>query len=226
MKPIKITSILLCIILLISVFAGCNAPDGNKTDVSKNDTGENASVIPEEVSPQESETAEKIEPWGTDYDWDFLKGWQQHSDNYGTEIGYSPVDRLHYNALCLSVFAGHSEFETLIHVRMLAYYADEYDPSSDSKEDKYNFADEAEISKWLKAGNIPLEIETFKIDHIEGIDSLNAFCGYLSGADVDKLVEYGTEAGYYLHFEIPINYSSEVVEGMFVCPHCNSTESN
>ena len=40
--------VLLCVLLLLSVFAGCNVPDGSKTDTSKTDIGESASEAPEE----------------------------------------------------------------------------------------------------------------------------------------------------------------------------------
>ena len=222
MKLIKFTSILLCFLMIAAMFASCTAPDGNKTNVSKNDTGENASEVPEEVSPQESETAEKIEPWGTDYDWDFLKGWPIHHDyvrgtfnntwepypNYSTEFH----DKMKY----------HEQYDVLLHIAMVAHYTGVYDGDDEKIENKYNFADEKEISAWLKAGNIPLEIQSFDV---EGVGNIRFFCGYLSFADIEKLIEYSEEYGYFLHFEaIHINENDDMTDEMFDCPYCNENK--
>ena len=48
MKLIKYTSVLLCFLMVAAMFACCDTPEGNKVDVSKNDTGENISEISEE----------------------------------------------------------------------------------------------------------------------------------------------------------------------------------
>lgn len=61
MKLIKFTSILLCIILLVSVFAGCDTPEESKSDTSSKDpllnTSEDVSeTVSEEVSAEVTET--------------------------------------------------------------------------------------------------------------------------------------------------------------------------
>ncbi len=225
MKLIKFTSILLCIVLLVSVLAGCNALNGSKTDVSKSNTGENASVIPEEVSPQESEVLEKIEPWGTDEDWDFLKGWALHSDSIGGAYSNDWPDYPNYSPAFKDIVDVHSKYEVLIHMIMYAYYADKYDESTLTTETKFDFANEDEIRNWLEAGNIPLEIQTFSVRGAE--DGVRVFCGYLSGADVEKLIEYGAQKGYYVKFElVPSDDGAMKEEGLFDCPLCNSMKSN
>lgn len=56
MKLIKFTSILLCFLMLTVMFAGCNAPDGNKADVtSKDSLLQNSEDISETVSEEISE---------------------------------------------------------------------------------------------------------------------------------------------------------------------------
>lgn len=223
MKLIKINSILLCLVLLVSVLAGCNAPDGNKTDISKNDTGENISVIPEEVSPQESEISKKTEPWGADEDWDYLKGWSIHHDYVrGTFTNFwCPYPNFSYDFYDKMKY--HEQYDVLLHIAMGAYYSDEYDASDEKVENKYNFADEEEISEWLKAGNIPLEIQSFDV---EGVGNIRLFCGYLSFADVEKLIEYSEEYGYFLYFEaIHINENDDMTDEMFDCPYCNNKQA-
>ena len=56
MKLIKFTSILLCIILLVSVFAGCDTPEESKSDTSSKDSLlQNSEDISETVSEEISE---------------------------------------------------------------------------------------------------------------------------------------------------------------------------
>ena len=221
MKLIKYTSVLLCFLVVAAMFASCNAPDGNKADISKNDTGENISVIPEEVSTQESEKTEKIEPWGTDYDWDFLKGWPLHSDSIGGAYSNEWPEYPNYSPVFKDIVDAHSKYEVLIHVIMYAYYADKYDESTITVETKFDFADEDEIRNWLEAGNIPLEIQTFSVRGAE--DGVRVFCGYLSGADIEKLIEYAEKSGYYVKFElIPCDHSAMEEEGLFDCPLCKN----
>ena len=60
MKLIKFTSILLCLVLLVSVFAGCDTPEESKGDVnSKDTTSQNAENISETVSEEISEEVSK-----------------------------------------------------------------------------------------------------------------------------------------------------------------------
>ena len=60
MKLFKFTSILLCIILLVSVFAGCDTTEKSKGDVnSKDTTSQNAENISETVSEEISEDVSK-----------------------------------------------------------------------------------------------------------------------------------------------------------------------
>ena len=54
MKLIKFTSILLCIIFLMSVISSCTAPDVSKTDVSENSTGEVPEVSESNTSSNDS----------------------------------------------------------------------------------------------------------------------------------------------------------------------------
>ena len=224
MKLIKFTSILLCFLMFTAMFASCNAPNGNKVDVSKNDTGENASVIPEEVSTQESEVLEKIEPWGTDYDWDFLKGWPIHHDYVRGTFSNTWDPYPNYDTSFHDKMKYHEIYNVLLHVSMGAYYPGEFDGDIEKAENRYNFADEEEIREWLKAGNIPLEIQSFDV---EGVGNIRLFCGYLSFADVEKLIEYSEEYGYFLYFgAVDINENDDMTDEMFDCPYCNSTESN
>ena len=61
MKLIKITSILLCLVLLVSVFAGCDTPEESKGDVnSKDTTSQNAENISETVSEEVSAEVSEI----------------------------------------------------------------------------------------------------------------------------------------------------------------------
>ncbi|MBQ3597806.1 MAG: hypothetical protein II987_00905 [Clostridia bacterium] len=56
MKLIKFTSILLCIILLVAVFAGCDTPEESKADVtSKDSLLQNSEDVSETVSEETSE---------------------------------------------------------------------------------------------------------------------------------------------------------------------------
>ena len=209
MKLIKFTSILLCFFMITAMFAGCNAPDGNKTDVSKNDTGENISVIPEEVSTQESEVLEKIEPWGMDEDWDFLKGWPVHQYHLCgiPNTGWDPY-YINYPNELIYLLDTHREHETLFHVGVIAFDPEEtkmeYPGGKDFKRIKFEF------DAWLKAGNIPLE-------YCEN----GFFHGDLSRNDVKKLIAYGQERGFHLFFSLHRN--EECLEGknIYDCDWCN-----
>ena len=220
MKLIKFTSILLCLFLLVSVFAGCNAPDGNKTDISKNDTGENASVIPEEVSRQESEVTEKIEPWGTDYDWDFLKGWPRHNNNIADGYGDTWEPYQNYSNTFYNTIESHEGVDVLVHVALQAYYPDPNNIPyrSDNEKDP---CDIEEIQSWLKAGGIPFEYQTFEIKDINGNKKeVSGFLGYISFEDLEKLIEYGNEYGYHLYFSHVTESWCVEDDNSFDCPKC------
>lgn len=61
MKLIKFTSILLCIILLVSVFTGCDTPEESKTDVtSKDSLLQNSEDISETVSEEVLEEVSEV----------------------------------------------------------------------------------------------------------------------------------------------------------------------
>ena len=61
MKLIKFTSILLCIILLVSVFSGCDTPEESKSDTSSKDSLlQNSEDISETVSEESSKTNEVV----------------------------------------------------------------------------------------------------------------------------------------------------------------------
>ena len=56
MKLIKFTSILLCLVLLVSVFAGCDTPEESKSDTSSKDSLlQNSEDISQTVSEEISE---------------------------------------------------------------------------------------------------------------------------------------------------------------------------
>ena len=222
MKLIKFTSILLCFLMFTAMFAGCDTPEESKADISES----NISEVPEEVSRQESETAEKIEPWGTDYDWDFLKGWPIHHD-YLRGLFYSDWDYQNYSSEFRAQMKRHEKYEVLLHVAMWAYYPDIYDGSFEKLENKYKFADKEEIREWLEAGGIPLEYQTIRYFDSHGNEqAVRAFFGYLSFADVEKLIEYSEEYGYFLYFEnIRFNEKDDRTDEMFDCPYCNNKDT-
>ena len=213
MKLIKFTSILLCFVMIVTVFAGCDTPEESKGYVSEN----NISEVSEEVSAQESEVTEKIEPWGTDEDWDFLKGWKVHGEFEPLLVNAVDEQHPHYSNLFKAIKETHEQAncEILIHVHILAFDLEEVKlqhPSVNAKQ-----TDVQEVLCWFEAGNVPVKYEN------------GVLHGDLSYGDVEKIIEYGKEAGYQLFF---INYGvrpstvKECLEGkdIFECPSCNNEE--
>lgn len=212
MKLIKFTSLLLCFVFAVVVFSGCNNAYSEKNQVSENST---ESSEPAAVS--EGEEIEKLEAWGTEYDWDFLKKWPVHSDCF-PEVWSNQTNFAHYGHLTGHILVQHSyevtKCETLLHVQIEFYYYNGEAPSPDLP-DQLERCDSDEIISWLAAGNIPLEK-----------NGATVFEGYVSSDDVEKLIEYGKAAGYYLYVTVPIDYDAKTEDGMFVCPHCNRDDEN
>ena len=204
MKLIKFTSILLCIVLLVSVIASCTAPDGNKTDASKNDTGENVSVIPEEVSPQESETAEDMEQWQTwsyGYEWDFLEDLPVHYDVVLPQGANAWEPYPHYSTRFADCMGVHNHFlgdaKYIVRLTVVAY--DYRETQGKKPEPGAKRCDPDDLYKWLKAGFIPTERE----DDVIHID--------VSYNDMEQLIECGFEAGF--HLVLALYESDERLEG-------------
>ena len=209
MKLIKFTSILLCFLMVAAMFAGCNAPDGNKADISKNDTGENA-----------SETEEKTESWGADEDWDFLKGWPRHNNNIADGYGDTWEPYQNYSNTFYNTIESHEGVDVLVHVALQAYYPDPNNIPyrSDNEKDP---CDIEEIQSWLKAGGIPFEYQTFEIIDINGNKKeVSGFLGYISFEDLEKLIEYGNEYGYHLYFSHVTESWCVEDDNSFDCPKC------
>ncbi len=207
MKQTKFICLLLCIILTGSLFAGCNTAAESKNDVSENSVDENLS------SPTENEAT----PWGAEEDWDFLKGWKVHGEFEPLLVNAVDEQHPHYSNLFKAIKETHEQAncEILIHVHILAFDLEEVKlqhPSVNAKQ-----TDVQEVLCWFEAGNVPVKYEN------------GVLHGDLSYGDVEKIIEYGKEAGYQLFF---INYGvrpstvKECLEGkdIFECPSCNNEE--
>lgn len=216
MKLIKFTSVLLCFLMLTAMFAGCDTPEESKADISES----NISEVSEEVSRQESEVTEKIEPWGTDYDWDFLKGWQRHSNNIKSGYFNSWEPYPNYSSAFESSMNIHKGIEVLVHIAMSPYYVNPDNPIDKAEKAKFP-CDIGEMQKWLEAGGIPLEYQTIRYFDVHGNEqAARAFFGYLSFADVEKLIEYAEKNGYYLYFSFVPSNSTAADDNTFNCPKC------
>lgn len=209
MKLIKFTSVLLCFLMITAMFAGCDTPDGNKTDISKNDTGENA-----------SEVLEKIEPWGADEDWDFLKDWPRHNNNIADGYGNTWEPYQNYSNSFYNTIESHEGVDVLVHIAMSPYYVNPDNPIDKAEKAKFP-CDIGEMQKWLEAGGIPLEYQTIRYFDVHGNEqAARAFFGYLSFADVEKLIEYAEKNGYYLYFSFVPSNSTAADDNTFNCPKC------
>lgn len=95
MKLIKFTSVLLCIILLVSVFTGCDTPEESKSDTSSKDSllqnsEDTSEAVSEEVSQalgfvivdkrgEQSEWNDTVDTFYADEDYTYLfPNWDMH----------------------------------------------------------------------------------------------------------------------------------------------------
>lgn len=205
MKLIKIVCVFLCHIFALSLFFGCNAPATSKVDVSKNEAS----------SPVKNEAAS----WGTDEDWDFLKGRKVHGEFEPLLVNAVEEQNPHYDNLFKAIMETHEQkgYEFLIHVQITAFDLEEaklqYPFTENAKQ-----IDAQELLCWFEAGNIPVKYEN------------GVLHGDISYNDMKKIIEYGKEAGYQLFFS---NYCNETLSNaecldgkdLFECPFCDNDEN-
>ncbi|MBR6777378.1 MAG: hypothetical protein IKM27_06490 [Clostridia bacterium] len=216
----KIFIILLCIVFILSAFASCDQAEESKTE-----TSESVSETVSEALPEKNEEESKVETpasWGAEYDWDFLKGWPTHSDHIHNKYGNTQV-YLHYESNFLAAKGDHDQFEILVHFMVYAYYLKpgETPPLDPNYVAKRKACDEEEFARWLEAGDVPLELKTITVEKPDGTKTANAFCGYISFNDVEKLIEYAIEAGYFLRISFIEPGYLEKDNHTFDCPLCN-----
>ena len=211
MKLYKFTIVFLCFLIVAVVFTSCNASEGSEDAAIENGTSTNPS------SSVENEVLNKIAPWGTGEDWDFHKGWKVHGEFEPLLVNAIEEQNPHYDNLFKAIMETHEQkgYEFLIHVQITAFDLEEAKlqyPTANAKQ-----IDAQELLCWFEAGNVPVKYEN------------GVLHGDLSYGDVEKIIEYGKEAGYQLFF---INYGvrpsavKECLEGkdIFECPSCNNEE--
>ena len=89
MKLIKFTSILLCIILLVSVFSGCDTPEESKADVNSKDSLLHTSEdISEDVLEEISEDVSQVLGFGIVDKRDEMEGWYDAIDTFYRDETY------------------------------------------------------------------------------------------------------------------------------------------
>ena len=142
MKLIKFTSILLCLVLLVSVFAGCDTPEESKTDVTSKDsllnTSEDVSEnVSEEISEEVSEEVSQV--------LDFVI--VDYRDTHGfADCGYD-------------VFYNDEEY----------YYYLPYSRMSEYVIVEYADGTTQNIKEALEAGNITIaDLDRFNIEYFKG----------------------------------------------------------
>ena len=93
MKLIKFTSILLCIILLVFVFAGCDTPEESMSDTSSKDSLLNTSediseTVSEEISEEVSEDVSQVLGFVIVDKRDEMEGWDDAIDTFYRDETY------------------------------------------------------------------------------------------------------------------------------------------